>query len=75
MKVPTPRQAAKVMLVFNACQAVLWLVMIPVSLETGLKRSVPFLVFLSVWALEVGAIAATVAGMAALRAEQQAEDS
>lgn len=34
--------------------AVLWAAMIPVSVFTGLKNSVPFLVAISVYALSVG---------------------
>lgn len=34
--------------------AVLWILMVPIALFTGLKHSVPFLVFVSVWALAVG---------------------
>ncbi len=35
-----------------------WAVMIPVSLLTGLKSSVPFLVGISLWALVVGEFSA-----------------
>ena len=39
---------------FHAAATVVWFVMIPVSIFTGLKDSVPFLVAISLWAL-VGA--------------------
>lgn len=54
MKLPhwlkDPKKAGK----FHAAATVLWIVMIPISVFTVLKDSVPFLVFLSLWAL-VGA--------------------
>lgn len=39
---------------FHAVMALLWLLMIPVAIFTSLQSSVPFLVFISLWAL-VGA--------------------
>ena len=39
---------------FHAALTVVWIVMIPIAVFTPLKDSVPFLVFLSLWAL-VGA--------------------
>lgn len=39
---------------FHAAAMIVWIVMIPIAIFTGLKDSVPFLVFLSLWAL-VGA--------------------
>lgn len=39
---------------FHGLATVGWLVMLPITLATGLKYSVPFLVAISVWAL-VGA--------------------
>lgn len=54
MKLPAwlkdPKKAGK----FHAVATLAWLVMIPVSVLTGLKDSVPFLVGISLWAL-VGA--------------------
>jgi hypothetical protein len=54
MRLPTwlddPRKARR----FHAIATILWLVMIPVSVFTPLKDSVPFLVAISLWAL-VGA--------------------
>lgn len=54
MKVPKwfkdPKKAAN----FHAIATVVWMLMIPISVFTPLKGSVPFLVFLSLWAL-VGA--------------------
>lgn len=40
-----------VQIVLHAALAVLFMVMIPVTLITGLKQSVPFLVGISLWAL------------------------
>ena len=48
--ITNPKKAAH----FHAALTVLWVVMIPVAVFTALKDSVPFLVFLSLWAL-VGA--------------------
>lgn len=51
----TPRVLdPKIQARFHAAVTILWLVMIPVSVFTGLKQSVPFLVFLSLWALVAG---------------------
>lgn len=54
MKMPSwlrdPKKAGR----FHAVATVVWVVMIPISILTGLKDSVPFLVFISLWAL-VGA--------------------
>lgn len=51
MKLPdwitNPRKAAN----FHAFLTVLWLVMIPISVFTGLKQSIPFLMFLNLWGL------------------------
>lgn len=41
----------KVQIVLNSVLAVVFLGMIPVTLLTGLKQSVPFLVAISLWAL------------------------
>lgn len=48
--VKDPKKAAR----FHAVATMLWVVMIPVAVFTPLKDSVPFLVFISLWAL-VGA--------------------
>lgn len=54
MKLPEwikdPKKAAR----FHAIATVLWLIMIPIAVFTPIKDSVPFLVFISLWAL-VGA--------------------
>jgi hypothetical protein len=39
---------------FHSAMTILWAAMIPVSVFTGLKDSVPFLVFISLWALVSG---------------------
>jgi len=57
----------KVQIVLNMVLGLVFAVMIPVSLITGLKQSVPFLVFLSLWAL----VAAHWSGALAAWAAQQ----
>lgn len=47
--------------------AIFWMAMVPVVLLTGLKHSVPFLVFVSVWALAVGEFSSWQASMAERR--------
>lgn len=54
---------------FHAAMTVAWAVMIPVSLLTGLKHSVPFLVGISVYALA----GAHWASWQATRSEEAAE--
>jgi hypothetical protein len=51
----------------HAVLTVLWLAMIPVSVFTNLKNSVPFLVFISLWAL----VGAHWAAWQAVRAEEE----
>lgn len=58
----------KVQIALNVGLGLVFLVMIPVSLITGLKQSVPWLVFLSLWAL----VAAHWSGALAAWAAQQA---
>jgi hypothetical protein len=45
------RIAPRIMEWFHIIQVILWIAMIPVSLLTGLKDSVPFLVLVSLLAL------------------------
>lgn len=54
-----------VQIVLNTVLAVFFVIMIPLSLISGLKRSVPFLVFLSLWALVAGHWSAALAALAA----------
>jgi hypothetical protein len=56
-------KANKIMLWFNGFFAVFWLIMIPIAVKTGLKESVPFLVFISLWALFGAHLAAFIAGL------------
>lgn len=56
---------------FHAAMTLVWLAMIPVSVFTGLKDSVPFLVFISLWAL-VGAHWSAWQGV---RAEEESKKS
>lgn len=39
---------------FHGVLTVFWLIMMPISILTGLKNSLPYLVMLSVYALMVG---------------------
>jgi hypothetical protein len=61
---------SRVQIVLNTVLGTVFLVMIPVSLITGLKRSVPWLVFLSLWALVAAHWSGALAAWAAERAEQ-----
>lgn len=60
----------RVQLTVNMMLGLIFVVMIPVALITGLKNSVPFLVFLSLWALVAAHWSGALAAWAALRAEQ-----
>lgn len=51
-----------------------WAVMIPVSVFTGLRNSVPYLVALSVYALMVGHFASWQAGRAEVSSENQTQE-
>jgi Ni/Fe-hydrogenase subunit HybB-like protein len=42
---------AKWLKLFHIIMTILWVIMVPVTLLTGLKNSVPFVVFLSIYAL------------------------
>lgn len=42
----------------HGCKAILWAIMIPVTVLTGLKDSIPFLVAISLWALTEGSFSA-----------------
>jgi hypothetical protein len=55
----------------NSIFGLFFFILIPVALITGLKKSVPFLVFLSLWAL----VAAHWSGAIAAKAAQQAVDA
>jgi hypothetical protein len=55
----------KVQIVLNTVLGLGFAAMIPVSLITGLKESVPFLVFLSLWALVAAHWSAALAAWAA----------
>jgi hypothetical protein len=61
----------KVQIVLNMVLGLVFAIMIPVSLITGLKQSVPFLVFLSLWAL----VAAHWSGALAAWAAQQSNST
>jgi hypothetical protein len=58
--------APRVLARFHAVATIVWIVAIPVSVLTGLRDSVPFLVFLSLWALVSGHWAAWQAARAEL---------
>lgn len=55
----------KVQVVTNLLLMVAFAVQIPVALLTGLKSSVPYLVFLSLWALVASHLAGALAAYAA----------
>lgn len=56
---------------FHAAAAIGWAVMIPVSALTGLRKSIPYLVAISVYALAVGHFAS----WQGVRAEQSNGDN
>ena len=60
----------KVQIILNTILGVVFLALIPVALVTGLKRSVPFLVFLSLWALVAAHWSGALAAWAALRSAE-----
>ena len=53
-------------MVFNSLFTVIWFAMIPISIQTGLKDSVPYLVMVSLWANFVGHLSGVVAGLVAI---------
>lgn len=57
----------------HAMFSVLWLAMIPVTLVTSLRTSVPFLVAISLWALFAAHAAALAAESAEIRVEAAAD--
>lgn len=59
----------KILRHFHAAAAIVFAAQIPLALFTGLKDSVPYLVFLSLWAL----VASHWAAWQSTRAEQEAE--
>lgn len=59
-----------VQIVLNTVLGAVFVLMIPVALVTGLKRSVPFLVFLSLWALVAAHWSGALAAFAARRAAE-----
>lgn len=56
---------------FHAGMTILWIVMIPIAVLTPLKDSVPFLVFLSLWAL----VGSHWGAWQAVRAEEESENT
>lgn len=60
---------------FHMARTLVWLVQIPVALLTGLKSSVPYVVFLSLAALVEGSFSAWMASRAECRAEAAEEGS
>jgi hypothetical protein len=52
-------------IVFNAVFTGIWMVMMPISIKTGLKDSVPFLVIVSLWANFASHMAGAIAGLMA----------
>jgi hypothetical protein len=60
----------RVQIALNTLLGVVFLTLIPISLLSGLKRSVPFLVFLSLWALVAAHWSGALAAWAARRSEE-----
>jgi hypothetical protein len=58
---------------FNAAFVVVWLLMLPITLLSGLKGSVPYVAAISVWALIVGHFGATISSHIAVQQEQTHE--
>lgn len=54
---------------FHLTRTAVWTIQIPVALGTGLKESVPYLVFLSLAALVEGAFSAAMATRAEMASE------
>lgn len=69
MKTPSWLTEPRKLRQFHAAMTLLWLAMIPVSVFTGLKDSVPFLVFISLWAL----VGAHWSAWQAVRAEEESK--
>lgn len=63
----------RVQLWLNTVLGVAFLVMIPVSLATGLKSSVPFLVGISLWALVAAHWSGALAASASIEAVKAAQ--
>lgn len=58
----------RVQMWMNIALMILFLVQIPWALLTGIKKSIPYLVFLSLWALVASHLSAALAAKAALEA-------
>jgi hypothetical protein len=56
-------------LYFNAAFVAVWTAMLPITLLTGLKGSVPYVAAISVWALIVGHFGATISSHIAVQQE------
>jgi hypothetical protein len=56
---------------FHACATLFWLAIAPVSMLTGLKSSVPYLVGLSVYAIVVGHWSSWQAARVEVRQDEQ----
>lgn len=56
---------------FNAGCLALWVAMLPVTLLTGLKSSVPYVAAISVWALIAAHLVGTIAAKVGLTQERQ----
>jgi hypothetical protein len=70
-RLPSPHTAAVFMLGFQLVSLVLWITMtVIVELSSSLQHSLPYLVFVSNWALVSASLAGVVAGMSALWAER-----
>lgn len=67
MNIPTPKHMAWL----HLGMTIFWAAMVPIVLFTSLKSSVPFLVFVSVWALAIGEFSSWQAAMAERRIDKK----
>lgn len=69
------RNARRLGLAFwsNMVFAILWMIMLPVTLESGLKSSVPFVAAISIYALFLGHLTGALAALAGKASSENAE--
>lgn len=59
---------------FHASATIVWFVLIPITLLSGLKNSIPYVVLMSVWANFAGHFAAWMGARVEVRQKQEAQD-
>ena len=62
-------------IIFNAFFTVAWAILIPITLKTGLKDSLPYLVMVSLWANFASHLAGAVAGLMAWHEYREKKES